>query len=269
MKFFSSVYQSFVSLFYYRELLWNFTKRDITARYSGTILGVVWSFLNPLAMFLVYLVVFGFFLHMRLPGDDSFMSFVLYFSIGFFPWAFFSSALMRSASAILDNRNYIKKVPFPAEIFPYSVILSELVSLCIGFGILIIFTFFVKGISLVIFFLPLILIIQIILTFSFGLVLSAVTVYFRDLYQILGSTLMVWFWLTPIAYPVEIIPQKIKFFMNFNPMFWMVNFYRDILFYKMSPDVWRMIVFFLLVSVIFMISIIIFKKAKKGFSEML
>lgn len=139
MKFFSSIYLSFTSLYRYRELLWNFTKRDITARYTGTFLGVFWSFLNPLFMFLVYLVVFGFFMHMRLPGDDSLMGFVLYFSVGFFPWAFFSSALMRSASAILDNRNYIKKVPFPAEIFPYSVILSELVSLFIGFGILIIF----------------------------------------------------------------------------------------------------------------------------------
>lgn len=206
---------------------------------------------------------------MRLPGDDSFMSFVLYFSVGFFPWAFFNSALMRSASAITDNRNYIKKVPFPAEIFPYSVILSELVSLCIGLGILIVFALFIKGISVVIIFLPLILIMQIMLTFSFGLLLSAATVYFRDLYQILGSALMVWFWLTPIAYPVEIIPQKIKFFMNVNPMFRVVNFYRDILFYKISPSAVRMIIFFLIVSIFFMVSAALFWKAKKRFSEML
>lgn len=258
-----------MSLYRYRELLWNFTKRDIVTRYTGTFFGIIWSFLNPLFMFLVYLVVFGFFLHMRLPGDDSLMSFVFYFSIGFFPWVFFSSALMRSSSAILDNRSYIKKVPFPAEIFPYSVILSELISLFIGLGILIVFAIFIKGISLAILLLPIILIMQVVLTFSFGLILSAVTVYFRDLYQMLGSALMVWFWLTPIAYPVEIIPQKIKFFMNFNPMFRIVNFYRDILFYKIPSSTIRIVIFFILVSILFMISIVLFQKAKKRFSEIL
>jgi len=269
MKLFSSTHSSLLSLFRYRELLWNFTKRDITARYSGTLLGMLWSFLNPLILFSVYLIVFGFFLKVRLPGDQSLMSFVIYFSIGFFPWNFFASALMRMASSIIDNRNYIKKVPFPAEIFPCSIMLSEFFSLCIGLGILIVFILFIKGLSFAIILLPIIIILQSILTYSFGLLFSAITVYFRDLAQILNSLLMVWFWLTPIAYPVEAIPAKVKTIISFNPMLQVVNFYRDILFYNKISDAWRWIIFSFFVALIFLFCVAVFQKARLKFSELL
>jgi ABC-type polysaccharide/polyol phosphate export permease len=263
------VKKTLISLYQYRELLWNFTKRDVTARYSGTFFGIFWSFFNPLILFLVYAAVFGFFLKVRLPGSDSIIDFILYFSIGFFPWTFFSSALMRTSTAILDNRNYIKKVPFPAEIFPCSVILSELFTLSIGLGMLMVLILFTKGISVSIFFLPVVFLLQAVLTYSFGLFLSAVTVYVRDISQILNSFLMVWFWITPIVYPVEAIPVKIKTIISFNPMFQIVNFYRDILFYDKISDAWRWIIFTVCVAVIFFLCVLVFQKARLKFSELL
>ncbi len=251
------------------SLLWNFVKRNIAARYKGTFFGICWSFLNPLALFCVYLLVFGFFLKVRMPGSVSFFDFALYFSAGFFPWVFFSGAVMRAAGSIIDNRNYIKKVAFPLEIFPLSVVLAESVSLCISIGIVIVFSIFAKGFTPFILLLPIVMIVQVFFTLALSMLCSAATVYVRDIPHILNSLFMIWFWLTPIAYTVDFIPEKFKILVYMNPLYYNLEFYRSILFSGTAPKAEIFFPFTVGVIALFLFSAKLFYKAKPYFADVL
>src|SRR4030042_6265733 len=133
------------SILGYRELIWNFIRRDISSKYVGSLLGLYWSILNPVITLVVYIVVFGVFLNVRLPGETNIWDFALYFAAGFLPWTAFQDSVMRASRSIIDNKNYIKKVPFPSEIFPVYTTLSEFVNLFIGLGIFFILLLILKG----------------------------------------------------------------------------------------------------------------------------
>lgn len=254
---------------HYRDLIWSFVMRDIQARYKGTVMGVFWSVLHPLAAFSVYLLVFGFFLKVRMPQSASVLDFALYFSAGYFPWVFFSSAVSRGATCILDNRNYIKKVAFPSEVFPYIVLLSEAATLLISVGIIILFSIYVKGFSWFLLLLPVIMIIQAVFTLACIFVVSCVTVFFRDIPQLLNSVFMVWFWLTPIAYAVDLIPKKLHFFVYINPMHHVLALYRSILFNGTMVNMLALTLFTLFSLASLFLALAIFRKSKGHFSDLL
>jgi lipopolysaccharide transport system permease protein len=156
-----------ISIFEYRGLIWNFIKRDISSKYVGSLLGLYWSILNPIITLVVYIVVFGVFLNVRLPGSTSIWDFALYFAAGFLPWLAFQDSVMRASRSIIDNKNYIKKVPFPSEIFPIYTTLSEFVNLFIGLVIYLFLFIFLKGApTIYILLLPLAIILQVIFTLS-------------------------------------------------------------------------------------------------------
>ncbi|MDX8549475.1 ABC transporter permease [Methanospirillum sp. J.3.6.1-F.2.7.3] len=254
----------------YHELIINFIKRDLEQRYVGSLLGVYWSFINPIITLIVYFIVFGYFLMMRLPNSDSIWDFFLYFAAGFLPWAAFQSTLLRVSSAIIDNKNYVKKVPFPSEIFPLYVTLAESVNLLIGILIYFIFFLILKGIpGFMILLLPGILIIQIIFTLGFSFLLSAGTVFFRDIPQIVGSIFQIWFWITPIVYVIDIVPEEIRWLLYYNPMYYLLEFYRDSLFYNVIPDLFTIGIFIVLAGIFYWSSLWVFISVKRGFSELL
>ncbi len=257
-------------LYNYRGLIWNFVKRDISSKYAGSLLGIYWSVINPIITLVVYFVVFGYFLKARLPGDDNIWDFALYFSAAFLPWAAFNESVMRASSSIVSNKNYIKKVPFPSEIFPIYTILSESVNLLIGLSIFMILYIALKGMpSIYIVFLPIGIVLQMMFTLSLSLIFSSATVFFRDTPQILGSLFMIWFWGTPIVYVINVIPESVRWIVSLNPAYYMLEVYRDILFYRRFPAPDNLLPF-LLFSVIFLyLSIVIFQKTKRGFSELL
>ncbi|KCZ70518.1 putative permease [Candidatus Methanoperedens nitroreducens] len=259
-----------LALYNYRGLIWNFVKRDISSKYVGSLLGFYWSVINPIIMLLVYFVVFGLFLKARLPGNDSVWDFALYFSAGFLPWAAFSESVMRASRSIVDNKNYIKKVPFPSEIFPVYTILSEFVNLLIGLAIFMVLFVILKGMpSIYIVLLPIGIILQMMFTLSLSLVFSSATVFFRDTPQILGSLFMIWFWGTPIVYTINVIPESVRWIAYLNPAYYMLEIYRAMLFYGRFPELDKLLPF-LMFSIIFLFfSIIIFQKTKRGFSELL
>lgn len=259
-----------LNLYNYRGLIWNFVKRDISSKYAGSLLGLYWSVINPVIILVVYFVVFGYFLKARLPGNDNIWDFALYFSAGFLPWAAFNESVMRASSSIVSNKNYIKKVPFPSEIFPIYTILSESVNLLIGLAIFMILFIVLKGMpSIYIVFLPLGIVLQMMFTLSLSLIFSSATVFFRDTPQILGSLFMIWFWGTPIIYAVNVIPESVRWIVSLNPAYYMLEIYRDMLLYGKFPEL-NTLLPFLLFSIIFLFfSTAIFKKTKRGFSELL
>ena len=221
----------------YQGLVWNFIRRDISSKYVGSLLGLYWSVINPVITLIIYIMVFGVFLKVRLPGDTNIWDFALYFAAGFLPWLAFQDSVMRASRSIIDNKNYIKKVPFPSEIFPVYITLSEFVNLFIGLGIFFILFLMLKGMpTIFILLLPLAIFLQLLFTLSLGFFLSSGAVYFRDIPTMLGPLFMIWFWATPIAYTVNLIPQEFQWIVALNPAYYMLEIYRDILFYGEIPD---------------------------------
>jgi len=258
------------SIFEYRGLIWNFIKRDISSKYVGSLLGLYWSVINPIITLVVYIIVFGVFLKVRLPGNTNIWDFALYFAAGFLPWLAFQDSVMRASRSIIDNKSYIKKVPFPSEIFPIYTTLSEFVNLFIGLGIFFVLLLILKGApTIFILLLPLAIVLQMMFTLSLAFFLSSGAVYFRDIPQMLGAIFMIWFWATPIAYTVNLIPENFQWIEKLNPAYYMLEIYRDALFYGKLPEL-QIIGPFLIFSVIlFIISIWFFRKTKRGFGELL
>lgn len=254
----------------YNDLIINFIKRDLSQRYVGSLLGIYWSFINPLITLVIYVIVFGYFLKMRLPGSDSIYDFSLYFAAGFLPWIAFQSTVIRASQAIIDNKSYIKKVPFPSEIFPIFITLSESINLLIGLAIYFILFLIFKGVpGIMVLLLPLILLIQVIFTFGFSFLLSAITVFFRDTPQIVNSIFQVWFWITPIVYVISIVPEQVRWILYVNPMYYILEFYRDSLLYNTAPNL-QVLGFISLISLLFFgLALQAFKSVKRGFSELL
>lgn len=177
---------------------------------------------------------------------------------------------MRASRSIIDNKNYIKKVPFPSEIFPIYTVLSEFVNLFIGLAIYFILFFFLKGTPTVyILLLPLAIILQMVFTLSLAFFLSSGSVYFRDIPTMLGPLFMIWFWVTPIAYTVNLIPENFQWIVKLNPAYYMLEIYRDALFYGKFPELNILIPFFVFSFVMLALGILFFRKTKRGFGELL
>ena len=259
-----------VQILKYRGLVFNFIKRDISSKYVGSLLGLYWSVINPIITLMVYIIVFGVFLKVRLPGDTNIWDFALYFAAGFIPWLAFQDSVMRASRSIIDNKNYIKKVPFPSEIFPVYTTFSEFFNLLIGLGIFFILFLVLKGVpTIFILLLPFAILLQMIFTLSLSFFLSSGAVYFRDIPQILGALFMIWFWATPIAYTVNLIPQEFQWIVMINPAYYMLEIYRDVLFYGKIPNLQIIGPFLIFSVVLFLISILFFRKTKSGFGELL
>jgi len=254
----------------YRGLIWNFVKRDISSKYVGSLLGLYWSVINPIITLIVYIIVFGVFLKVRLPGDTNIWDFALYFAAGFLPWTAFQSSVMRASGSIIENKNYIKKVPFPSEIFPIYPTISEFVNLLIGIAIYFVLFFILKGTpTIFVLLLPLAILLQMIFTLSLAFFLSSGSVFFRDIPQILSAVFLIWFWVTPIAYTVNLIPLDFQWIVKLNPAYYMLEIYRDALFYGKFPELNILIPFLVFSVVMLIIGYIFFQKTKRGFGELL
>ena len=188
-------------LFRYRALISSLVARELKARYRGSVLGFFWSFVNPLLLLLIYTVVFT----VVLPGvhPPELEPFALFMFCGILPWTWFSSSLLESSNVLVAGGNLIKKVLFPAEVLPIVTVLAGLVHFCLGLPILAAFLIYyrvpVTPTDLLWF--PVIVAIQLVLTVGLALLVSALTVHFRDVRDLLANLLTLWFFATPIIYP--------------------------------------------------------------------
>ena len=252
----------FKNLYKYRELLKTNVKKEIRGKYKNSFLGVLWSFLNPLLQIAVYAIVFPLILR------NTQENYVIFLCCGLIPWTFFSTAITRSASTMIENGNIIKKVYFPREILPISVVTSEAINFIISTVIIMAFVIFGGlGITKYILFYPLVLLAQYIIVLAISFVISSVTVYFRDLQHLIGVALQLLFYATPIVYAADTIPESFKWVLDINPMTYIINGYRAIFYEQQTPD---LIPIFILIGVGILCCVIgylIFNKLQKGFAE--
>ena len=252
----------FKDLYSYRELLKTNIKKDIGGKYKKSFLGILWSFINPLLQIAVYAWVFFFFL------KSDIENYVVYLCCGLIPWQYFSSVVLRGAAVVVDNGNIIKKVYFPREILPISVVSSECVNFLIATIIILGFVIFGGiGLSINILWYFVIIIIQYILSIGISFITSSFTVYFRDLQHILGIIIQLMFYATPIAYSIKAVPENLQWIVKINPMSYLIDAYRNIFYNKIAPDFKGLGIALGMGVACCILGYIIFKKLEKRFAE--
>lgn len=250
------------NLYNYREFLKTNIKKDIRGKYKGSFLGVLWSFINPLLMTLIYAIVFPFILK---SGQDNYVTFIV---IGVLAWNWFTTVISQGTFCVIANSSIIKKVYFPREILPISTATSGLVNYFISIPIIFIFLIASGiGLSWYVLLLPLIALIQYFLSLGIIFITSAINVYVRDAEYIINFIVNMLFYATPILYSASLFPEEFRWILYMNPMTTIINSYRDIFFYKQLPDLGNVFLVLILSIFLMFIGIKIFNKLEKGFAE--
>lgn len=256
------MFSVFKRLYNYRELLKTNVKKEIRGKYKNSFLGVLWSFLNPLLQIAVYALVFPLIL------KNTQENYVIFLCCGLIPWTFFSTTISRAAFTLVENGNIIKKVYFPREILPISVVTSETVNFLISTIIIIGFVAFGGlGISKYIVFYPVILLTQYLLLIAISLIVSSISIYIRDLQHLIGVALQLLFYATPIVYASETIPEQFKWILNINPMTYIINGYRDIFYNQTMIELKPLLILLACAILACIVGYLIFNKLQKGFAE--
>ncbi|WP_294751354.1 ABC transporter permease [uncultured Ruminococcus sp.] len=247
-------------LYAYRQMIISLVKKDLRGRYKGSVLGFMWTFINPLFQLIVYTIVFEHIL------DATVDKYYLYLFVALIPWIFFSSAITTGAASVLAQKELVKKIYFPRMVIPISYVTSCFVNMLLSF-IVVFAVIIVTGTGfnfLALLTLPVIMIVEYIFALGMSLLTSAVTVYFRDLEHILSIVAMAWMYMTPIVYTVP--PQYEKYF-RLNPMTHIIECYRTVLYNKQVPDLSTLLlaaglgVFFLIFGAM------VFNKLQRHFAE--
>lgn len=256
----------FKDLYNYRELLKSNVKKEIRGKYKGSFLGILWSFVSPLLMTLVYAIVFPFL--MRGAGYEHYTTFLI---IGILPWTWFTTNIAQGTFTIIGNGPIIKKVYFPREILPISVVTSGLVNFLISCIIMVLFVLCSGiGFSINILFLPLVILAQYLFTLGIIFITSAINVYIRDLEYIINFIIQMLFYGTPILYSADMFanaPKWIATLININPMGVIITCYRDVLYWKTTPNVVSLLIVIGLGFLLSIVGLMIFRKLSKGFAE--
>ena len=249
-------------LYMYRQFLKTSVKKEFRGKYKKSVLGILWSFINPLLQLLVYALVFPFILRVQ---EENYIMFIF---TALIPWNFFSTTLSQSTSVIISNGGIIKKVYFPREILPISIVLSGAINFLIS-CIIILVALLISGIGIspYILFLPLILFVQCLVTLAICFVLSVFTVYIRDLEYFINVLLQLWMYITPVLYTIDLIPEKFAKLFYLNPMVQIINAYRNIFYYQTMPDLKALAIWFVIGIVGIIVGYNIFKRFEKRFAE--
>ena len=255
-------------LFRYRALIQTLVVRELKARYRGSVLGYFWSFVNPLLLLLVFSFVFTYI--MPRGEEVNVEPYAVFMFCGLLPWTWFSSSLMDAANALIINGNLIKKVMFPAEILPVVSVISNMVHFLFGLPILVGFLLYysmpLDPAELVWF--PLVLSVQFILTLGLAMVLSALTVHFRDIKDLLANLLTLWMFASPIIYPMAFVPDQARPFMDLNPFAHLAISYQEIFFYRGPFGHWKwLLALGVAGAVLFLLGYWLFDRLRDSFAE--
>jgi homopolymeric O-antigen transport system permease protein len=263
------MFHNLARLFRYRGLIQSLVARELKARYRGSILGFFWSFINPLLLLLVYSFVFSYV--MQAAHDPRIEPYALFMFCGILPWTWFSSSLSESAGVLISGGNLIKKVLFPAEILPIVTVLANMIHFFFGLVILAGFLLWYQRplhvSELAVF--PIAVAVQLILTLGFSLILSALTVHFRDIRDILSNLLTFWFFATPIIYPYFIFEQVWQGkLLKLNPFTHLAITYQEILFFQGPVGHLRWLLVLGAISVLFFLfGYFVFDRLRDTFAE--
>lgn len=226
------------------KTVWNFrgfvfgsVRREYQLRYRGTMLGVAWTVLQPLAMILIYTIIFSQVMKAKLHGVEGDFAYSIYLCAGIITWGLFSEIIQRSQSVFLDNANLLKKLSFPRLTLPVIVVATALLNFFIVFGLFLLFLLITNNFpGMTIFAMIPLLAVQVLFAIGLGVTLGVLNVFFRDVGQLVGMLMQLWFWATPIVYPASILPEWLRPWVNLNPMYHVIQGYQNIFVANQWPD---------------------------------
>ena len=260
----------------YRGLIHSLVARELKARYRGSVLGFFWSFINPLSLLLIYTFVFKYVMPAAAKGAESDPLFTgtdpysLFMFCGLLPWSWFASSLLESAGVLISGGNLIKKVLFPAEILPIVTVTANMVHFFLALPILVFFLiWFSAPLSATeLLWFPVVVAVQFVFTLGCALILSALTVHFRDIRDILSNVITLWFFATPIIYSYKLAPAFARRFMNLNPFAHLAISYQEILFFAGPFGHWKWLLALGAASIAwFLFGYWIFDRLRDSFAE--
>ena len=253
----------FREIFQYREMIFSLVKRDLRGRYKGSVLGFLWTFINPLLQLLVYTMVFS--IIMRSGIKDYYM----FLFVALVPWIFFSTSLTGGSSCIIAQQDMVKKIYFPREVLPIAHVTSQFINMLfcflVIFAVLIIGRYQINFKALLC--LPVVMIVEYILALGITMVVAAVTVYLRDVEYILGILTMAWQFWTPVMYGVDMVPVQLQKIFYLNPMTPIIVAYRKILYEGQVPQLSTLVSGALMGGIILVVGWMLFHCLQKHFVE--
>ena len=260
--------QHFKELYEYREMIISLVRKDLRGRYKGSVLGFLWTFINPLLQLIVYTIVFSIIM------NTSYEQYYLFLFVALVPWMFFSSSVTDGAASILKEKDMVKKIYFPREVLPISTVTSGFVNMILTF--IVVFGGVIisgRGLNpLALLCLPVVMIVEYILCLGIALIVSSLTVYLRDLQYILGIFVMALQYLTPVMYGVDMVERSsagkwLVMMFNLNPMTPIIKIYRQIIYYGEVPELGSLLIAVAVGVVFIVVGEILFKRLQKGFAE--
>jgi lipopolysaccharide transport system permease protein len=259
-----------IGLYRHGALIRNFVKRDLQARYKGSAIGLFWSILHPLVMLVLYTYIFSAILRVRVGAAEGTGSFAIYLFCGLLPWNAFAEGVNRSTSVVLEHANLIKRTVFPSEVLPIYPVVSGIFNQLIGLGILLVALLVTSHpLSPLILLLPAILLLQFALTAGLAWIVAGITVFVRDLGQIVGMVMTIWIFLTPIFYPPTLVPERLRFLMAANPMYALVESYRFLILKGEMPPGGSLAVLVFVALPIFLLGYLVFTRLQGAFADVI
>lgn len=257
----------------HRQLLQDFAWRELRGRYKGSALGFAWNFLNPLLQLAVYYVLFGVLLQVRVVnafGEPPAYGYAVFLFTGLLPWTFFANALQGGAASVLANSSLVKKVPMPLQILPAAAVLSSLVNFLLGLVVLAV-VLVLAGVPphAALAYVPLLVAIQVVLSLGFAYGLAALAVFFRDVVHILGILLTLWYFLTPIIFPIAFVADRPRehFLLHLNPLTPIITGYQRAILDGLAPE-WEWLLYSSVVALaLFWLGFAFYRRASASFEE--
>ena len=267
------MWRNLENLYKYRVLIRSLVSRELKARYRGSMLGFFWSFFNPLLLLIVYTIVFNYILPNRALETQPY---ALFLFCGLLPWTWFSSSLLEASNVIASGGNLIKKIIFPAEVLPVVSVIANMIHFLLGTPILILFMILYRvPFTPYLVFFPVLVFIQFVLTLGFSLLVSSLSVHFRDLRDILANLLTLWFFSTPIIYPLTFVIQQddqlisriFRKVLYVNPLSYIMDGYHQSIFHGNLPDLPSLLVVFSGSVILFLFGYFVFDRLRDTFAE--
>lgn len=239
----------FRAIWLYRGFVFGCVKREFQCKYRNSLLGASWNVLNPLAMIVVYTVIFAEVMRARLPGVDNNFAYSIYLCAGVLTWGLFTEEVSRGITMFIDNANLLKKISFPRITLPIVLVFNASLNFSIVASLFVGFLLLSNNFpGLVILGAIPILLLQTALAVGLGLVLGVINVFFRDVGQFFGIFMQFWFWLTPIVYPADVLPANLRAWLAWNPMTPIISAYQRV-FVGQNWPVWETLTFPLLLAI--------------------
>ncbi len=256
---------NFRELFSYRDLLYFLAWRNVKVRYKQTAIGAAWAIVQPLMNMVVFSIFFG--ALAKVPSDG--LPYPIFVYAGLLPWTFFSNVIRMAGNSVVEDEKLITKVYFPRLIIPTSVAGVELLDFCVAFCIYILMMLYYQiPLTMQILAVPFLLILMILAALGVGLLLSALTVAYRDFRYVLPFAIQLWMYVSPVIYPVSIVPEKWRFFLALNPMAGIIDAFRSALLGK-PFDMFTLGVSAVAAITIFVLGVTYFQKLERTFADII